>query len=280
MRASSGSRRRAREHAARPWPALAWLAAVACALPGCGLFEEQGGEPPPPAVAAADYRPAPRTLSLDPADQATQRPDELLLSAIEAPRIQRPRPLRRRAAEELPVSALPGLARPCARARGFTVYGRGLPIRSVDAVCEQPPGAGPRRRPRINEVRIGYGACIAGSGPRCPRRLTITSAPSCERPHAFLHGSSLSRRGPIAHAERRWRRVPTAVLRGGRTVVLFTKRTTITVTSDDVGRTADAARTAMPAPGTYAPEPSRYAALPAPSGPIGAARLQRTLCAA
>ena len=62
--------------------------------------------------------------------------------------------------------------------------------------------------------------------------------------------------------------------------MFFTKRTTITVTSDDVRRTADATRTAMPAPGTYAPEPSRYAALPAPSGPIGAARLQRTLCAA
>jgi hypothetical protein len=82
------------------------------------------------------------------------------------------------------------------------------------------------------------------------------------------------------HAERRLRGVPAAILDSGRTVVLFTKRTTITVASDDARRTADAARTAMPAPAAYAPERSRYVSLPAPSDAIGARRLRRASCAA
>jgi hypothetical protein len=226
-------------------------------------------------------------VSLSPSAQAGQTPDELLASALQAPRIVRPDGPGLIATNSPRKRDYPGMLRPCDRARGFTVYGQkdaaGLPVKQVDAVCDVPPGDEDGRllHPRrANAVVIGYGRCLGGDAPGCQRRLTIKSEPSCERPHHLYHLLVAPDGEGARHREIRRRGVPALSEDGGRTLVLFSKRTTITVTSDDRDRTREAARTAMPAPSSYAPETSHYVRLPAPSRAVASRKTRPTACAA
>ncbi|MGE4425655.1 MAG: hypothetical protein AB7G37_04280 [Solirubrobacteraceae bacterium] len=230
--------------------------------------------------------PRPRASSLDPRDQRRQSADELLRSAIQAPEIRRPDSPGLVVTNSPRARHLPGMLRPCGEARSFTVFGQkdavGLPLKAVESVCEPPPGVegGRLLRPtRRNDVRLGYGACVAGTGARCTRRLTVTAGPSCERPHWLFHLLSVPEAGG-RHRELRLRGASAMRLDGGRTLVLFTKRTTLTVTSGRASRTREAARTLMPNPAGYVPERSRYARPPAPSAAIASAQPQRTTCPA
>ena len=125
-----------------------------------------------------------------------------------------------------PASLMPGIGRPCHQAKGFDHYylGRsfaGLPLTGKGWQCTPPPrkvrtprGSLVYSTPgRVNAHHYIYGRCAAppyaDTEGGCAPPLSLSSSPSCERPHSIVrrYGGS----APLRHTHGRIRRAPAAL---------------------------------------------------------------------
>lgn len=237
---------------------------------------------------SSQYRPPASSVSPEDALLGQVSSDELVQFAVAAPTIVKPQSPGAVAKNSPKAKQLPGVRRPCEKARGFTVYATkdvaGLPLKQVHSTCETPSGVeGGRllRSGRINETVAEYGRCVlrARKAPPCPRQLTVTSTPSCERPHALYHAlAGPGGRYVDPHKHLTVRGVPAIRFDGGRAITLYTKWTTLTIRSDSPHLTRKAARAAMPAPDAFRADAASYAKLPRPSAAISSNRLTTVRC--
>lgn len=269
---------------------LAGVAALAvvmvCAVPSWSA-EAPPTERPPEPPKASQYRPPASAVSAEDALMGRVSSDELARFAVAAPTIVRAESEGVVAKNSPRAKQLPGVRRPCEQARGFTVYATkdlaGLPLTQVHSTCVTPPGVEDGRllRPgRANETVAQYGRCAGGADPPCARRLSVTSTPSCEQPHALYHAlAGPGGRYVAPHKHFALRGVPAIRFDGGTAITLYTKWTTVTIRSNSPRLTREAARTAMPAPDAFRADAASYAKLPKPSAAISANRLTTVRCA-
>lgn len=267
------------------------LIGVAVMLPAVGAWSEDAPptEPPPNPPKASQYRPPVSSVAPEDALLGRLSSDELVRFAVAAPTIVKPQSPGVVAKNSPKAKQLPGVRRPCEKARGFTVYATkdltGLPLRQVHSTCETPSGVeGGRllRSGRINETVAQYGRCIprARKAPPCPRQLAVTSTPSCERPHALYHAlAGPGGRYVDPHKHFTIRGVPAIRFDNGRAITIYTTSTTLTIQSDSPRLTREAARTAMPAPDAFRVDAASYAKLPRPGTAISSNRLTTVRCA-
>lgn len=244
-------------------------------------------EPPTNPPKASEYRPPASSVSAEDAFMGRVGSDELTRFAVAAPTVVKAQSEGVVARNSPRAKQLLGVRRPCETARGFTVYATkdlaGLPLKQVHSTCETPPGVegGRLLRPgRINETVAQYGRCTAAKRSPCVRRLSVTSAPSCEVPHALYHAlAGPGGRYVAPHEHLTLRGVPAIRFDRGTAITLYTRWTTVTVRSGSRRLTREAARAAMPAPEAFRADAATDAKLPRPSVAISSNRLTTVRCA-
>lgn len=244
-------------------------------------------EPSSASPKASQYRPPTSTVSADAALHGRIEADELTRFAAAAPTVVKAESEGFPAKNSPPADALPGVRRPCESARGFTIFVTkelaGLPLKQVYSTCETPPGVegGRLLRPvRTNDTVAQYGRCTSAAAPPCPvRQLAVTSAPSCEKPHAIYHAlAGPGRQFVEPHTHFRLRGVPAIRFDNATAITLYTKWTTVTIRSNDRRLTMKAAQAVMPSPHAFRAEDASADRLPEPSSAISSNRLTKVQC--
>ena len=128
-----------------------------------------------------------------------------------------------------PAQLMPGIGRPCEEAKDFDHYFlgnsfEGLPLTGKDRHCSPPPrkvrdenGTLVYMKPgRINTYGYVYGRCAPPQDPKtghveggCAPPLSVSSSPSCERPHSIVRRYSGGH--PPPHQHIRVRSAPAAL---------------------------------------------------------------------
>jgi len=151
---------------------------------------------------------------------------------------------------------LPAAARGAAQANacpsdpGYDVFYAGNVVDSLPATFAQRTCQDATPGPAHHDTTYVYGNCEATAGTGCPAPLVVNSAPICER-HASAYADP-SGQVP-AHVDGMLRGATTASFDDGRTLELYTRSTTITVTASTAALAARAAAALRPAAAAIVP---------------------------
>lgn len=181
-------------------------------------------------------------------------------------------------------SSVPGIMRPCDKARDFVVYTlgerfAGMYASRLGAYCQKPPPVvdGHVASPvRFNSTEVFYGPCRGGGSAGCGHDLSIRSVPSCEEPYALYTTFTGPPSEPVdAPKLIRLRGVPAAVFEDR--IELWTRETKISIVAVDPQVARNAVEALQSTSGTVAAGSS---ALPAPADGIVGTNLSAVRCPA